>query len=75
MHVQALFDTKGKVHALFRPSTQRDAPQLDLRPARGQRVAWLEVPAGLQDLNLRELHAVVAVKAPKDKPTLVKREG
>lgn len=75
MQVQVLFDTRGKVHALYRPSTKRDAPQLDFRPARGQRMAWLEVPAGLEDLDLRELHAVVAVKAPKDKPVLVKRKG
>jgi len=75
MHVQVLFDTRGKVHALFRPSTERNAPQLDLRPARGQRVARLEVPAGLEGLALRELHAVVAVKTPKDKPLLVRRKG
>jgi len=74
MHVQVLFDTRGKVHALFRPSTKRDAPQLDLHPARGQRVARLEVPAGLEGLTLRELHAVVAVKAPKEKPLLIKRK-
>ena len=42
MHVQVLFDTKGKVHALFHPTMGPDAPRLEFRPARGQRVALLE---------------------------------
>ncbi len=71
--MQVLFDTRGQVRALFRPATERNAPQLDLRPARGQRVAWLEVPAGLEKLSLRELHATLTVKSPKDKPILAKR--
>jgi hypothetical protein len=45
MHVHVLFDTKGKVHALFHPSKEADAPRLEFHPARGQGVALLEVPA------------------------------
>jgi hypothetical protein len=73
MQVQVLFDAKGQVHALYRATTQRNAPQLELRPARGQRVALLEVPAELQALELRELHAAVTVKLQKDGPRLLKR--
>jgi hypothetical protein len=71
MHVQVLFDTKGKVHALFHPSTAKDAPQLEFHPARGQRVALLEVPKGLEKLTPHELHAAVSVKRHKDGPRLV----
>ena len=73
MHVHVLFDAKGTVHAVFHPSKQTDAPQLEFRPARGQRAALLEVPAVLERLKPRELHAAVAVKLHKDGPRLVKR--
>lgn len=74
MHVHVLFDAKGKVHALFHPSTEAGAPQLEFRPARGQRTALLEVPAELQKLEARELHAAVSVKLHKDGPRLIKHE-
>jgi hypothetical protein len=74
MHVHVLFDAKGKVHALFHPSTEKDAPQLEFRPARGQRTALLEVPAGLEKLEPRELHAAVSVKVQKDGMRLIRRE-
>jgi hypothetical protein len=74
MQVHVLFDAKGKVHALFHPSTEAGAPQLEFHPARGQRTALLEVPAGLEKLEPRELHAAVSVKLHKDSPRLIKRE-
>jgi hypothetical protein len=74
MRVQVLFDTKGKVHALFHPSMEPDAPMLELRPARGQRAAVLEVPAELEGLEPRALHSAVAVRLHKEGPRLVKRK-
>jgi hypothetical protein len=74
MHVQVLFDAKGKVHALFHPSKEADAPRLEFRPARGQRAALLEVPPELEGLKPRELHAAVVVKLQKEGPRLVKRK-
>ncbi|MEO8921515.1 MAG: hypothetical protein ABI330_01560 [Caldimonas sp.] len=74
MHVQVLFDTKGKVHALFRASREVDAPRLEFLPARGQRVALLEVPAELAELDPRELHVAVAVKVLKAGTRLVRRK-
>jgi len=74
MHVQVLFDTKGKVHALFHPSKQADAPRLEFQPARGQRVALLEVPAELEGLKPGALHAAVAIEVHKEGPRLVKRK-
>ena len=70
MHVQVLFDAKGKVHALFHPSTETDAPQLQFHPARGQRVALLQVPADFESLEPRQLHLAVSVKLRKDGPRL-----
>ncbi len=72
MQIQVLFDAKGKVHALFHPSKEADAPRLELRPARGQRAARLEVPAELEGLTARELHVAVVVKLQKEGPQLVK---
>ena len=74
MHVQVLFDSKGKVHALFHPSNEPDAPQLEFRPGRGQRVALLEVPAELKRLKPRELHSAVLVRLQKEGPKLVVRK-
>ena len=74
MHVQVLFDSKGKVHALFHPSREPGAPQLEFCPARGQRVALLEVPAELKALKPRELHSTVLVKLKKEGPQLVARK-
>jgi hypothetical protein len=75
MHVHVLFDTKGQVHALFHPSPEPDAPQLELHPGRGQRVAVLEVPAALERLEPRALHAAVSIELRKEGPRLVKRKG
>jgi hypothetical protein len=74
MLIHVLFDTKGKVHALFHPSKEPDAPTLEFRPARGQRAALLEVPAELEGLQPRELHAAVSVRLLKEGPRLVKRK-
>lgn len=74
MHVHVLFDTKGKVHALFHPSKEANGPQFEFRPARGQRAALLEVPAELEGLKPRELHAAAVVKLRKEGPQLAKRK-
>jgi hypothetical protein len=74
MQVHVLFDTKGNVHALFHPTKEADAPRLAFHPARGQRVALLDVPAELAGLGPRALHAAVAVKLHKDGPCLIKRK-
>jgi hypothetical protein len=74
MHVQVLFDTKGKVHALFHGSGRADGPRLEFHPARGQRTALLEVPEELGKLGPRELHAAVAVKVTKAGAHLVARK-
>ncbi len=74
MRVHVLFDAAGKVHALFHASGEADAPRLQLLPARGQRLALLEVPAELEGLEPRELHAAVAVKVLKAGARLVKRK-
>ena len=74
MHIQVLFDAKGKVHALFHPSKEANAPRLEFRPARGQRTALLEVPPELEGLEPRAFHVAVAVKLQKDGPRLVKRK-
>ena len=65
---------RGKVHALFHAAGETNAPRLEFRPARGQRTALLEVPAELERLTPRELHAAVAVKLQKEGPRLVKRK-
>ena len=74
MHVQVLFDAKGKVHALFHPSRETDAPRLEFHPARGQHVALLQVPVDLASLEPRQLHLAVSVKLQKDGPRLVRRK-
>ena len=74
MHVQGLFDVKGTVHALFHPSRETDAPRLEFHPARGQRVALLQVPADLVSLEPRQLHLAVSVKLHKDGPRLISRK-
>ena len=74
MQVHVLFDTRGKVHALFQASAEVGSPRLEFHPARGQRVARVEVPAELERLSLRELHAVAAIEPHKDGPRLVQRK-
>jgi len=71
MHVHVLFDAKGKVLALFHPAGETDAPRLEFHPARGQRVALLQVPADLESLEPRQFHLAVSVKLHKDGPRLV----
>lgn len=75
MHVHVLFDAKGKVHALFHPATEADAPRLEFHPGRGQRTALLQVPAELASLAPHQLHRAVSVKLHKDGPRLVGRKG
>lgn len=74
MHVHVLFDGKGAVHAVFHPSRETNAPQLQFHPARGQRIALLEVPVELRQLQPHELHAAVQVKVQKDGPRLLARK-
>lgn len=74
MQVQVLFNIKGEVHALFHPSSEANAPQLEFHPARGQRTALLTVPAELHHLSMHALHAAVRVKMDKIGPSLVARK-
>lgn len=62
MKVVALFDETGKIHALYQPSNEPDAPQLRFHPGAGQRAEILEVPAELQHLKLGQLHAAIHVE-------------
>ena len=74
MHVQVLFEAKGKVHAPFQPSRETDAPRPEFHAARGQRVALLQGPADLVSLEPRQLHLAVSVKLHKDGPRLISRK-
>ena len=71
MDVHVLFNASGKVLAVFRPSSDADAPRLELVPGRGQRTARFAVPHELKELPLRQLHARISVKPHKDGPRLV----
>jgi hypothetical protein len=62
MKVLALFDRRGKIHALFHPSTEADAPQLRFHPGNGRRAEMLDVPAEFQRLDPRHLHAALRVE-------------
>ena len=62
MKVLALFDKRGKIHALFHPSTEADAPQLRFHPQGGHRAEMLEVPAEFHQLNPGQLHAALRVE-------------
>lgn len=73
MKVMALFDERGKIHALFHPSSEPNAPTLSFRPVAGQRVEMLEIPVELQGLAPAQLHAAVFVDLSSGKPTLAKR--
>src|ERR1043165_2596897 len=55
MKVLAVFDKSGKIHALFHPSTEADAPQLRFHPERGRRAEMLDVPAEFHHLNSGQL--------------------
>jgi hypothetical protein len=75
MKVTALFDETGKVHALFIPSDKPDAPQLQFRPAEGQRVEVLELSKELVALTPTQLHAAVYVDLSSGAPRLARRTG
>lgn len=62
MKVLALFDKSGKIHALFHPSTEADAPQLSFHPERGRRAEMLDVPAEFHHLKPGQLHAALRVE-------------
>ena len=62
MKVLALFDKSGKIHALFHPSTEADAPQLRFHPQAGRRAEMLDVPAEFHHLNPGQLHAALRVE-------------
>jgi hypothetical protein len=70
MKVLALFDKSGRIHALFHPSTQADAPQLRFHPERGRRAEMLDVPAEFHHLNPGQLHAALRVELAGGKPRL-----
>jgi hypothetical protein len=61
MKVLALFDKSGKIHALFHPSTEADAPQLSFHPGQGRRAQMLDVPAEFHHLKPGQLHAALRV--------------
>ena len=70
MKLLALFDKTGKIHALFQPSTEGDAPQLSFHPQAGRRAAMLDVPAELHHLNPGQLHAALRVELRGGTPRL-----
>jgi hypothetical protein len=70
MKVLALFDKSGKIHALFHPSTEADAPQLSFHPERGRRAEMLDVPAEFHHLKAGQLHAALRVDLVGGKPRL-----
>jgi hypothetical protein len=70
MKVLALFDKGGKIHALFHPSTEADAPQLGFHPEAGRRAEMLDVPAEFHHLKPGQLHAALRVEFAGGKPRL-----
>jgi hypothetical protein len=70
MKVLALFDKRGRIHALFHPSTEADAPQLRFRPEAGRRAEMLDVPAEFHHLNPGQLHAALRVDVAGRTPRL-----
>jgi len=70
MKVLALFDKGGKIHALFHPSTEADAPHLSFHPERGRRAEMLDVPAEFHHLKPGQLHAALRVDLVGGKPRL-----
>ena len=70
MKVLALFDKSGKIHALFHPSTEADAPHLSFHPERGRRAEMLDVPAEFHHLKPGQLHAALRVELARGKPRL-----
>jgi len=74
MDVHVLYNTSGKLLAIFQPSSEATAPNVELLPGRGQRVTRFEVPRELEGLKVRELHRRISVKLHKDGPRLVVRK-
>ena len=74
MKVLALFDKGGKIHALFHPSTEADAPQLRFHPERGRRAEMLDVPVEFRHLEPGQLHAALRVDLAGGKPRLAARK-
>jgi hypothetical protein len=72
--VLALFDQEGTIHALFHPSTEANAPQLNFQPASGQRAQLLEVPPELQNLSPTQLHAEARVDLSSGSSRLIARK-
>ena len=70
MKVLALFDKSGKIHALFHPSTEADAPHLSFHPERGRRAEMLDVPTEFHHLKPGQLHAALRVDRVGGKPRL-----
>ena len=74
MKVLALFDKGGKIHALFHPSTEANAPQLRFHPERGRRAEMLDVPLEFHHLEPGQLHAALRVDLAGAKPRLAARK-
>jgi hypothetical protein len=74
MKVLALFDKGGKIHALFHPSTEANAPQLRFHPERGRRAEMLDVPVEFHHLEPGQLHAALRVDLAGAKPRLAARK-
>jgi hypothetical protein len=70
MQVMTLFDGSGKIHALFKPSANSDAPKLRFHPAPGHQVEMLEVPAELRGHKLAQLHGALQVDLSQGTPRL-----
>jgi hypothetical protein len=70
MKVLALFDKSGKIHALFHPSKEADAPRLSFHPERGRRAEMLDVPTEFHHLKPGQLHAALRVDLAGGKPRL-----
>jgi hypothetical protein len=70
MKVLALFDKRGRIHALFHPSTEADAPQLRFHPEASRRAEMLDVPAEFRHLNPGQLHAALRVDLAGGRPRL-----
>jgi len=68
MKVMALFDKRGRIHALFHPSTEADAPQLRFHPEGGRRAEMLDVPAEFHHLKPAQLHAALRLDLVGGKP-------
>jgi hypothetical protein len=78
MKAHVLFDEKGNIHGVLVPSgikhnKEGEQPSLTLRAQDGQRAATLEVPANLQHLKPREIHASARVEGSGGSARLVSK--